>query len=177
VTVARGVAMVEEDVSDTELAELGARGVHGLRLDLFKRAELRTGEVFEYIVRSGRQAQKLGWHLQFYVPGGVVRDLVPYLGDLDVDFVIDHMGYMLESDGLTRSDFDRLLDVMQRGCGWFEIIRLLSRRQRWQLARVPTPVRNVRPIRYPKIVRARQRSTVAFANGFSFAKLPSLATR
>src|SRR6267378_3085772 len=118
---ARGVAMVEEDVSDTELAELGARGVHGLRLDLFKRAELRTGEVFEYIVRSGRQAQKLGWHLQFYVPGGVVRDLVPYLGDLDVDFVIDHMGYMLESDGLTRSDFDRLLDVMQRGCGWLKL--------------------------------------------------------
>jgi predicted TIM-barrel fold metal-dependent hydrolase len=50
-----------------------------------------------------------------------VRDLLPYLPDLEVDFVVDHMGYMLESDGLSRSDFDRLLEVMRRGRGWLKL--------------------------------------------------------
>ena len=29
--------------------------------------------------------------------------------------MIDHMGYMLESEGLTRADFERLLEVLERG--------------------------------------------------------------
>jgi predicted TIM-barrel fold metal-dependent hydrolase len=51
----------------------------------------------------------------------VVRDLLPFLSDLEADFVIDHMGYMLESDGLTRSDFDRLLTVIASGRGWIKL--------------------------------------------------------
>ena len=31
------------------------------------------------------------------------------------------MGYMLESDGLNRADFDRLIDAMQRGRGWMKL--------------------------------------------------------
>ena len=32
------------------------------------------------------------------MPGTVVRDLLPFLADLGDTFVIDHMGYMPESD-------------------------------------------------------------------------------
>ncbi len=35
--------------------------------------------------------------------------------DLKDTFVIDHMGYMLEADGLTAADADRLLDVLRQG--------------------------------------------------------------
>jgi predicted TIM-barrel fold metal-dependent hydrolase len=59
--------------------------------------------------------------LQFYSPGTVVRDLLPFLGELDDRFVIDHMGYMREADGLTDSDFDRLLDVLRRGNCWIKL--------------------------------------------------------
>lgn len=118
---ARGVAMVDDDVSDEALHALHARGVRALRLDLFLRAALPTREIVAYIERSAARVRPLGWHLQFYTPGRVVRDLIPYLSDLDVDFVIDHMGYMLESDGLTRADFDRLLEVMARRCGWMKL--------------------------------------------------------
>jgi predicted TIM-barrel fold metal-dependent hydrolase len=62
-----------------------------------------------------------GWHLQFYTPGTVVRDLLPFLADLEDTFVIDHMGYMLESDGLTQDDFGRLLKLLAYGSRWIKL--------------------------------------------------------
>lgn len=118
---ARGVAMVDDDVSAAALEAMHARGVRALRLDLFLRAQWPIADIAAYIARSAGQVGRLGWHLQFYTPGYVVRDLIPMLADIACDFVIDHMGYMLESDGLTRADFDRLLAAMQRGRGWMKL--------------------------------------------------------
>ena len=61
------------------------------------------------------RAAPRGWHIQFYTPGTIVRDLLPFLADLEDPFVIDHMGYMLEADGLTSGDFERLLELL-RAC-------------------------------------------------------------
>jgi predicted TIM-barrel fold metal-dependent hydrolase len=118
---ARGVAMVQEEVADSELQRMHALGVRGLRLDLFLRAQLKTTDIIAYIERSVQRTRALGWHVQFYTPGWVVRDLLPYLATLDADFVIDHMGYMLESDGLTRDDFDRLVRIVHDGRGWIKL--------------------------------------------------------
>jgi 2-pyrone-4,6-dicarboxylate lactonase len=118
---ARGVAMVHEQMSDADLESMHVRGVRALRLDLFLRSGLPVAELIAYIERSVRRTEALGWHVQFYTPGWVVRDLLPYLAELETDFVIDHMGYMLESDGLTRNDFDRLLTVIAGGRGWIKL--------------------------------------------------------
>jgi predicted TIM-barrel fold metal-dependent hydrolase len=118
---ARGVAMVDDSITEAALHDMHRRGVRALRLDLFLRSGLPTAELVQYIQRSVRITKALGWHLQFYTPGWVVRDLIPYLGDIEADFVIDHMGYMLESDGLTRQDFDRLLRVLAEGNGWMKL--------------------------------------------------------
>lgn len=118
---ARGVAMVKDDLDESGLREMHRRGVRAMRLDLFARRDLPTRELSAYISRCVDRTRALGWHLQFYTPGWVVRDLIPYLGDVQADFVIDHMGYMLESDGLTRADFDRLLRAVADGRGWFKL--------------------------------------------------------
>ena len=118
---ARGVAMVDEDIADAELRAMHARGVRALRLDLFLRQAWPLADITAYITRSVERTRSLGWHVQFYTPGRVVRDLLPFLDTLDADFVIDHMGYMLESDGLTPADFERLLKVIGRGRGWLKL--------------------------------------------------------
>jgi predicted TIM-barrel fold metal-dependent hydrolase len=118
---ARGVAMVGENCTDDELNAMHARGVRALRLDLFLRSGWPTADMIAYIKESVRRTQELGWHVQFYTPGWVVRDLLPFLAGLDADFVIDHMGYMLESDGLTHTDFDRLMGVIRAGRGWIKL--------------------------------------------------------
>src|SRR5882762_9649173 len=98
---ARGVVMVEENISEDELDAYHTAGVRAIRLDLFARAAWPRKEVEEYILRMMEKTRSRGWHIQFYAPGYVVKDLIPFLRTLNDNFAIDHMGYMLEEDGLT----------------------------------------------------------------------------
>jgi 2-pyrone-4,6-dicarboxylate lactonase len=112
---ARGVVMIEPDIADAELADFHRRGVRAVRLDLFKRAHEPLAATKSYITQMAARVAPLGWHLQFYAPGYVVRDLIHFFGTLQIDFVIDHMGYMLEEDGLRSEDFSALLDLLGGG--------------------------------------------------------------
>jgi predicted TIM-barrel fold metal-dependent hydrolase len=117
----RAVVRVEEDISDAELDRFHRLGVRALRLDLFARATWSTSDIINYITRMMARARPRGWHIQFYTPGTIVRDLLPFLADFEETFVIDHMGYMLEADGLTWDDFDRLLKVLKQGSCWVKL--------------------------------------------------------
>ena len=120
-SIARGVAMIEEDTDAATLDGFHKAGVRAVRLDLFARSALPTAEIQQYITRMAKRCASLGWHLQFYAPGWVVRNLIPFLADVQTDFVIDHMGYMLEEDGLTQDDFARLLDLLRDGNCWLKL--------------------------------------------------------
>lgn len=111
----RGVVRVEEDVADAELDRYHERGVRAIRLDLFAREHQPLREVQAHIRRMAARATPRGWHLQFYAPGTIVRDLLPFLADLEDVFVIDHMGYLVADEGLTDRDGERLLAVLRQG--------------------------------------------------------------
>ena len=96
-------------------------GVRAIRLDLFARADRPTAEIVDHVRHMARRTSPRGWHLQFYAPGRVVRDLLPFLADFDETFVIDHMGYMKASDGLTEQDATALLDVLRQGRCWIKL--------------------------------------------------------
>jgi 2-pyrone-4,6-dicarboxylate lactonase len=113
-----GVVQIDEDASDAELDEFHELGVRAIRLDLFARATWPTAELVAYIQRMAARATPRGWHLQFYTPGTIVRDLLPFLADLEDTFVIDHMGYLTESD--PESD-RRLLAVLAQGSCWIKL--------------------------------------------------------
>jgi 2-pyrone-4,6-dicarboxylate lactonase len=119
--IARGVAMIDEDTGAATLDAFHTAGVRAVRLDLFARSSLPTVEIQQYIARMAKRCASLGWHLQFYAPGWVVRNLIPFLGDVQTEFVIDHMGYMLEEDGLTEADFARLLGLLRDGNCWLKL--------------------------------------------------------
>lgn len=112
---ARGVVMIDPDVSDAELNRFHQSGARAVRLDLFKRSNEPVASIRRYVTETAARVHPLGWHLQFYAPGYVVRDLVPYFRTLRTNFVIDHMGYMLEEDGLRAADFGALLDLLESG--------------------------------------------------------------
>ena len=115
------MARIEEDTPDAELDRLHDLGVRAIRLDLLARANLPTVDLIGYIRRMAARATPRGRHLQFYSPGTVVRDLLPFLADLKHTFVIDHRGYMLAADGLTTADSDRLLRVLEQGSCWIKL--------------------------------------------------------
>jgi 2-pyrone-4,6-dicarboxylate lactonase len=117
----RGVVRIDEDTPERELDRYHELGVRAIRLDLFARASWPTEDIIAYVRSMAARARPRGWHLQFYTPGTVVRDLLPFLGDLEDTFVIDHMGYMKESDGLTQGDFDRLVRVLDQGSCYIKL--------------------------------------------------------
>jgi predicted TIM-barrel fold metal-dependent hydrolase len=117
----RAVVRIDEDLDDETLDEWHDLGVRALRLDLFARRDWPLDEIIGYVRRMAARATPRGWHIQFYSPGTVVRDLLPFLADLEDRFVIDHMGYMLAADGLTAKDFERLLDVLRLGSCWIKL--------------------------------------------------------
>jgi 2-pyrone-4,6-dicarboxylate lactonase len=119
--IARGVVMIEEGTDAATLDHYHRAGVRAVRLDLFARSALPTEEIQQYITRMSTLCTSLGWHVQFYAPGWVVRNLIPFLADVQSDFVIDHMGYMLEEDGLTPADFERLLNLLKDGNCWLKL--------------------------------------------------------
>ncbi len=119
--LARGVVNVEPDIPDAELARFHTLGVRGVRVDLFKRQSLPRDEIIAYIGAMTARVAPLGWHLQFYTPGAIVRDIIDFLAGLEIQFAIDHMGYMLEKDGLNDGDFDRMLDLLRHANGWLKL--------------------------------------------------------
>ena len=119
--IARGVVMIEEGTDAATLDGYHRAGVRAVRLDLFARSAWPTEEIQQYITRMARLCTSLGWHVQFYAPGWVVRNLIAFLADVQSDFVIDHMGYMLEEDGLTPADFERLLTLLKDGNCWLKL--------------------------------------------------------
>lgn len=120
-TIARGVVMIDPDISEKELDRMHVLGVRAVRLDLFKRSGLPLEQIKTFINTIANRVSGRGWHLQFYTPGWLVRDLLDFLGTLPGDFVIDHMGYMLQEDGLTAADFARLLELMKHGRCWLKL--------------------------------------------------------
>ena len=113
-----GVIQIEEDTTDAELDAFHEIGVRAIRLDLFARAGWPTAELIAYIRRMAARATPRGWHLQFYTPGTIVRDLLPFLADLEDTFVIDHMGYLTEPDPQFEA---RLLGLLTQGSCWIKL--------------------------------------------------------
>ena len=110
--IARGVAMLDATIQDSDLRELHEVGIRAIRLDLFKRANDSPQAVRDHIDSMARKAKPLGWHLQFYAPGALVLELFDFLADLPVDFVIDHMGYLHEQPGSSDKQLERLLELL-----------------------------------------------------------------
>src|SRR5882757_9357832 len=76
---ARGVVMIEPDIADAELDRFHRLGVRAVRLDLFKRAGQLLDAIKAHVTEMAARVARLGWHLQFYAPGRVVRDLIGFL--------------------------------------------------------------------------------------------------
>jgi 2-pyrone-4,6-dicarboxylate lactonase len=87
---AKGVAVVDPDVTDKELDELNAAGVKGVRFNFVPRlADELAPEVYREIV--GR-IKKLGWHLVVYFEAAELARLTPLFQSFDLPIVVDHLG-------------------------------------------------------------------------------------
>jgi len=60
----RGVAIIDQTVSDKELDSLHAAGVRAARISV-TRPELSPADVSQQVMQTAGRIKRLGWHLQF----------------------------------------------------------------------------------------------------------------
>ncbi|MEI8633652.1 amidohydrolase family protein [Vibrio sp. PP-XX7] len=108
--LARGVAVVSEDISLSELEAMHAAGVRGVRFNFVKRlVETTPKSVFKQIAAKIRP---LGWHIVVYFEAQDLAEIAPFLIELDTTIVIDHMGRPDVGDGIDGENFQQFIHLM-----------------------------------------------------------------
>ncbi len=108
--LARGVAIVDPDISDAELAELDRAGVRAVRFNFVRRLVDATPK--EVFLRTADRISALGWHIVVYFEAPDLEDLIPFLKQLPGIVVVDHMGRPDVGKGVDHAGFQRFLHFM-----------------------------------------------------------------
>lgn len=107
---ARGIAVVDHDVSTAELAEMHAAGVRGVRFNFLKRLVDATPR--EHYVEIAEKISPLGWHVVIYFEAPELEDLTPFITSLPATVVIDHMGRPDVDLGLEHPQWRQFISLM-----------------------------------------------------------------
>ena len=115
----RGVAIVDESVTDRDFRDLHLGGVRGVRFNFVKHL---GGMPDLHLFRSVLPRLKaMGWHLILHLDAADIVELSEMLATLPVPFVIDHMGRVKAGDGLEQPPFRALLKLMRREHAWVKV--------------------------------------------------------
>lgn len=87
---ARGVAVVDPDISDAELEALHAGGIRGVRFNFLKR--LVDDAPKDRFLEIASRIERLGWHVVIYFEAELLEELTPFMEAIGTPIVIDHMG-------------------------------------------------------------------------------------
>ncbi|MGB6443870.1 MAG: amidohydrolase family protein [Xanthobacteraceae bacterium] len=121
----KGLAVVADTISDSELDALNKAGMRGCRFAFLKR--LGGVKDMAAFTRLAHRAAEIGWHIDVYLDPGSVPDFAPILTALPTSYAIDHMGTTQAVKGLDDPGFQALLDLQRRDqkC-WVKITGLES---------------------------------------------------
>lgn len=111
---ARGVAVVDDKVSDAELKRLDAAGVRGIRFNI-ARAGATTVEMIEPL---SKRVNELGWHVQIHMSGDRIAEIESLLNRLPSPIVFDHLGRIPQPDGASHPAFKVIAGLMDKGRTW-----------------------------------------------------------
>jgi len=116
-TAGRGVAVVDVETSDAELARLTAGGIRGARFHM-----MPGGIVpFESLAPVAPRIHEQDWHVQLQMDGRLLHEREAALASLPCPLVIDHTGKFLEPVGTDHPGFRALLRLLGSGRVWVKL--------------------------------------------------------
>ena len=114
---ARGIAIIDPNVSEATLAKLHEGGVRGLRFGI----ELARGMRPQHLETMASRIAPLGWHIQYRSNEGDLPVLAARLERLAVDVVIDHIGSIPPRLGRDHPSFIALRRLVDGGRCWVKL--------------------------------------------------------
>ena len=115
----RGVAIVDDTVSDAQLRAMHEAGVRGARFNFWKQLNIvPTPDGFE---RSIARISEYGWHARIHATGDEWLDLKELLSKPRITMVIDHMGHPDLRGGVEQPVMRQLRGFLERENWWVMI--------------------------------------------------------
>jgi D-galactarolactone isomerase len=114
---ARGIAVVDTNVSDTELRHMADLGVKGIRVNLV----FYGGVTLEMIEPLAQRIHEFGWHLQLSMPADVTAQLKDVLPRLPTPIVFDHIARIPPDPGVSHPAFKVVRGMIDRGRTWVKL--------------------------------------------------------
>jgi len=109
--MARGVASVSVDVSDSELEALHSAGVRGVRFNFVRR--LVDALPFDDLTRIAARIKELGWHIVIYFEAQELAELYHFFESLPNTIIVDHMGRPDIAKGVEDPQFELFLSLLR----------------------------------------------------------------
>ena len=116
----RGVACVEESITEQQLQRLHDGGIRGIRFNFVK----HLGGVPDLGVfyRLLARIKPMGWHVVLHFDADDILRQQDLLSRIDLPFIIDHMGRVKAADGLEQRPFQLLLDLFRKNpLAWVKV--------------------------------------------------------
>jgi 2-pyrone-4,6-dicarboxylate lactonase len=116
----RGVACVEDSVTDAELRRLHDGGIRGIRFNFVKHlGGVPDLKVFHRLLA---RIKPLGWHTVLHLDAEDILTQQELLKRIDVPFIVDHMGRVKAADGLAQRPFQLLLELYRSNpLAWIKV--------------------------------------------------------
>lgn len=113
----RGIVVIDDSISDQELANMHKLGVRGVRFNV------STGgsNDLQMISKVSSRIHELGWHVQFWMSATDTVELKNYLSDLRSIVVLDHRGHLTQPEGIQHPAFSVICDLISEGKTWVKL--------------------------------------------------------
>ena len=112
---ARGVAVIDDTISDAMLADMHAAGVRGVRVNLESYGESDPAVARRHLQHAAERVAPLGWHVQTYTNLAILAALHDTILKLPTTLVVDHFGRPQAALGITQSGFEQFLALLRSG--------------------------------------------------------------
>ena len=114
---ARAVVVVDDAVTDGELARMHANGARGIRFNLAQ-AGATTPEMIEPL---SKRVNDLGWHIQINATADKIIEIMPILARVPSPIVFDHLAHIPEPEGINHPLFGQIRGLIDKGRTWVKL--------------------------------------------------------
>jgi 2-pyrone-4,6-dicarboxylate lactonase len=115
----RGVAFVDDSLTEKDLAALDRGGVRGVRFNFVRHlGGTPDMDVFHRVID---RIKGIGWHVVLHMDGPDIIPLGDMMKQLPLPFVIDHMGRVDAAAGTQQPAFRALIELAKRENCWIKV--------------------------------------------------------
>ena len=118
---ARGVAVIDDKTTDSELDALGNAGIRGIRINLATSGVSDPNIGRTRLQNAIERMKSRGWHIQVYADTPVVSAVKDLVATAPMPVVFDHFGGAQADLGLEQPGFADLLALVKSGKAYVKI--------------------------------------------------------